>query len=196
MIHKEAKSVSLPQRRQAYRVSSAAVSGQQTPRAPDTSPPTLMNWWTIMCRQCFFMSRAWVLSAASRIWRGEMLRERWVMCHVFNDGTNNVKLGRWKHKYLQDILHSDVHLKILLAVRLQPVVWKPVVIWCSKQIAVNHRSRKWKKKLFSVLHYSEKFVIFILLKSKIRCVFSTHAITLTFDDFYVIRQYSLIICNR
>lgn len=67
-IHEKAKGVSVPQRRQAYRLSSAAVSGQQTPRALDTSAPTLMNWWTIMCRQWFFMSRAWVLSAASRIW--------------------------------------------------------------------------------------------------------------------------------
>lgn len=43
--------------------------GSKTPRAPVTRPPTLMNWWTIMCRQCFFMSKAWVLSAASRIWK-------------------------------------------------------------------------------------------------------------------------------
>lgn len=28
---------------------------------------TLVNWWTIICRQCFFISRAWVLSAASKI---------------------------------------------------------------------------------------------------------------------------------
>lgn len=41
----------------------------------------------------------------------------------------SVKLGHSKpqppgekHKYLQDILHSDVHLQILLTVSLQPVV--------------------------------------------------------------------------
>lgn len=44
--------------------------------------------------------------------------------------------GGKKHKYLQDILHSDVHLQILLTVSLQPVVGKPVVIRCSEQIAV------------------------------------------------------------
>lgn len=141
------RSSSLPLTRQAYRVSSAAVSGQQTPRAPDTSPPTLMNWWTIMCRQCFFMSRAWVLSAASRIWKGGGWKESEEKKSSIQD--NAVKLGHFcppggTHKYLQDILHSDVHLQILLAVRLQPVVGKAIVVRCSKQIAGQHRSREKK----------------------------------------------------
>lgn len=34
---------------------------------------TLVNWCTMMCRQCRFMSSACVLSAASRIWNGSFL---------------------------------------------------------------------------------------------------------------------------
>ena len=58
------------------------------------------------------------------------------------------------NKYLQDVLHRDVHLQVLLAVSLQPVVGKPVVIWCSKQIAVYHRLRK-NTMFICVLHLSE-----------------------------------------
>lgn len=36
---------------------------------------TLVNWCTMMCRQCRFMSSACVLSAASRIWNGRFLEE-------------------------------------------------------------------------------------------------------------------------
>lgn len=34
---------------------------------------TLVNWCTMMCRQCRFMSSACVLSAASRIWNSRFL---------------------------------------------------------------------------------------------------------------------------
>lgn len=47
-----------------------------------------------------------------------------------------------KDKYLQDIFYSDVHLKILLTVSLQPVIGEAIIIWCSKQITVYQESRR------------------------------------------------------
>lgn len=68
----------------------------------------------------------------------------------------------WVKTYLQNILHSDIHLQILLTVSLQPVVWKPIVIWCCEQIAVHHRSRTWTQKygnsqLANLLAWGGKF---------------------------------------
>ena len=40
-------------------------------------------------------------------------------------------------RYLQDVLHCDVHLQVLLAVGLESVVGEPIVIWSCKQVADN-----------------------------------------------------------
>lgn len=57
----------------------------------------------------------------------------------------------WTRLYLQDILHRDIHLQVLFAISLQPVVWKTVVIRCCEQISIDNMSRmsqkqqKWKQ---------------------------------------------------
>lgn len=43
----------------------------------------------------------------------------------------------WRHQglYLQHILHSHIHLQVLLAVCLQPVVVEAIVVGGSKKVA-------------------------------------------------------------
>lgn len=42
----------------------------------------------------------------------------------------------WCHQhYLQHVLHGDIHLQVLLAVRLQPVVVEAIVVGGRKQVA-------------------------------------------------------------
>lgn len=93
---------------------------------------TLVNWCTMMCRQCRFMSSACVLSAASRIWNGRIVEGLPPpLTHLPRCG----EASRHQVYYLQHVLHRHIHLQVLLAVRLQPVVVKAVVVGGREQVA-------------------------------------------------------------
>ena len=92
----------------------------------------MVNWCTMMCRQCRFMSSACVLSAASRIWNSRFLE---VLPHPSPNPPRFRKAHEHPPSYLQYILYCHVHLQVLLAVRLQPVVVETVIVGSRKQVA-------------------------------------------------------------
>ncbi len=57
--------------------------GKWTMTTQHTSTHTFEKWWTMILRACFFISKAWILSAASKIWKCTNLGIQFVLSLQF-----------------------------------------------------------------------------------------------------------------